>query len=1256
MKSSRMFYNCQKLLNSKIRQCAYLLLIFISCLNATAQTWTTPTGLGGNYTSSVLRNVFFNTISLGWVVGDQGLILKTTNGGITWERNISPVQVNLNDVYFTSTTEGWIVGDGGVLLKTINGGATWIQVPIAGFNQRIMSIQFVPGNSQVGWFCGEGGNIYKTVDGGETWIVMGDFATTETLNALSIFSESQITAVGTDEDYTTTNTGGITWFTNFGNAPQSYNDINYNQNNIGIVAGEDIFIPGSPIKRSTDGGLSWNSITGVPTSIFNGVASAGNSFWAVGELGRIIKSEDEGITWIQQNSQVGNISLRKIFAVDDQVLYIVGASGIILKTTDGGDHWSPVTIQAADNLESISYGTGTHVWAVGSSGRIFRSIDGGIQWISQISGGVEFLQDVRFVSNQRGWICGNNGTILATTNGGTNWTNQTSGTNQDLHTIFFTDINNGWVGGKGRTLLRTNNGGLNWSSIPPSSLNPNDTIHHIFFFNTTLGWLVTQNGNIAHTTNGGTSWTIQHSQNSSLQSIFFSTSQIGWSVGSNGTVLRTTNGGNTWQQISSGTTQQLFDIYFSDPYLGWIVGEDLIFRSDDGGLTWSNTSIGNVGSIKKITHNLAKNLGIITNRGNIFIAQDIPLTFYSRNGVATNLLSSWNRDRLALGASPSSFNQGDRFIFQSGTSQTLGSSQSWNITSNGVIHIEPSGTFRNESSQTVTFGRLQNEGSFIQLGSNLQYGIIRNLAGSTISVENNGVLTLPANASFQNQGSLILRSTASGTGQIGPLGTGASISGTGTFTIERFIAGGTGRRRFRFFGHPFQNAIALSQLGNDADEIDVTGVGGTTNGFTTATVTNNPSAFWYQTNNGNPTGTSVGGSTDPGWTPFTAANVSSGANAWNRYQGIRVLVRGTRGQGLDGSAYTPGNATIRLSGTFNTGTQTISLLKGAQSGFNLVANPYPATINLRSVFSDASNSSISPLGVYVFNANAGTVGAYEVVTNITTQDYFLPSMGVFLIDVNSAADLTIRESHKSTSSSGVSLFNTDVSAPSISVNLMKDNHGWDRWILQHQSSATNGLELNFIQDVKKLFNEGGNVYSKVLGQSLAVDARSLKEEQSIPLHLSRLPLTDSFQLKLEMGGDDFQQNVFLIDRLRNMRMKVQSGFSYSFLPNESELSQRFVLELKKPASISHSKEFKLSPTLFHSNQSVQFNIELELQEAQLVQAQLLSIDGAIIAQTNFGIGNSFATKWNLNKNLQAGIYIVRLLVGNEQIAQKIIVQ
>lgn len=1236
-----------------------LMLSILGCLSLQlqAQTWRTPTGVGGNYTGAVIRNLYFRSATLGWVVGEAGLILKTTDGGATWLAHVSPIQVDFNGVFFTTDNEGWIVGDNGTLLRTTNGGTTWVLQSIAGYNQRITSIRFAPGSTTTGWLCGEGGNIYKTTDGGNNWVLNSDGQTSETLNAIFASSLNNVYAVGTAEEYVVTNNGGASWFTGFGNAPQSYNDVQFNQNNIGIVVGEDIFIPGSPVKRSTDGGLSWNPISsGVPLSIFNGVVAAGNTFWAVGELGRIIKSNDDGQTWVLQNSGLGQVSLRKIFAVNDQVLYAVGSNGIIIKTTNGGDAWTSLTLAATGNLESVSFGSASHVWTIGQSGNLLRSTNGGLTWQYQNTGVIDFLLDVKFITDQSGWIVGNGGTILATTNAGSSWTSQTSSTTQDLHSVFFTDNNHGWAAGKARTLLITANGGSTWSSANTANLNATDTIHRIYFLSNSNGWLVTQKGVIAQTFNGGSTWTNSFAHSVALRSIFFHNSQIGWAVDVNGNVLRTVNGGTNWQVIPSGTSQRLFDIYFIDPYIGWLVGENVIFRSLDGGLTWANTSIGNIGSIKKLSYNQNKTMALVTNTGSIFIAQDIPLSYYSKNNVSPNLLSSWTRDRAGAGASPSSFSEGDHFIVQPASSLTLGAGDTWNIGSSGRIYIEPTGSFMNLSNQIFTYNSLLNEGSFIHRGAELQYETTRNLSGGSISVENNGVLTLPANASFQNQGSLILRSTASGTGQIGPLGTGASISGTGTFTIERFIAGGTGRRRFRFFGHPFQNAIALSQLGNDADEIDVTGAGGTTNGFTTATVTNNPSAFWYQTNNGNPTGTSVGGSTDPGWTPFTAANVSSGANAWNRYQGIRVLVRGTRGQGLDGSAYTPGNATIRLSGTFNTGTQTISLLKGAQSGFNLVANPYPATINLRSVFSDASNSSISPLGVYVFNANAGTVGAYEVVTNITTQDYFLPSMGVFLIDVNSAADLTIRESHKSTSSSGVSLFNTDVSAPSISVNLMKDNHGWDRWILQHQSSATNGLELNFIQDVKKLFNEGGNVYSKVLGQSLAVDARSLKEEQSIPLHLSRLPLTDSFQLKLEMGGDDFQQNVFLIDRLRNMRMKVQSGFSYSFLPNESELSQRFVLELKKPASISHSKEFKLSPTLFHSNQSVQFNIELELQEAQLVQAQLLSIDGAIIAQTNFGIGNSFATKWNLNKNLQAGIYIVRLLVGNEQIAQKIIVQ
>jgi photosystem II stability/assembly factor-like uncharacterized protein len=1236
---------------SKLFFILFVLEIF-SIRDLNSQTWSHPISQGGNYGKVQYSDLYFVNDQEGWIIGDKGQLFKTTNGGISWTLQSLNSDVNLKSIFFTSSQNGWIAGEQGALFSTTNGGTTWSKVVIPGVSGTLTSISFF--SATHGWICGYQGTIIATTNGGATWNVQNSGGTGN-LHSIHALSQTNVVATGATWDYVVTTDGGNNWTYTEGFAPENHHSIFFSDAANGVLVGDF-----GKIQYSDDGGIFWNNAISNPLSAvsFLSVTMFQQKAWAVGASGAIVFSNDGGANWIQQNSGT-NVTLRSVFAVNDQVLFALGDEGVIVKSINGGTTWSLLTLPTLNSFQSVALGSSTHAWACGSNGSILFSSNSGINWVSQSSGLSELLRKNYFLNNSEGWTVGDQGTIIRTTNGGTSWSTQVSGTSNSLFDVYFVNSQTGWVVGSNRTLLRTTNGGTTWTSINVSIFDPAVSLRAIFFRSTTNGWLVTQGGRLARTTDGGLNWTdvtpISFIQQD-LNSIFFESDLNGWVVGNSGVIMRSSDGGLTWSYVSTSITQSLRQIYFTDPMLGWAVGsQGSIFKSLDGGVTWESIISPTSETVNSIGIS-APNSVIVTVNGALFSTSQIPITYYSLNGNSPHLFSSWTLLKNGTGGSPINFSSNQRYLVQPNHTMNLQGSDSWNVSGTGLLHILSNATFSYSSSSNLTVPEIFSHGIFEQSSSGLSFQQIRTYSGSTYRVQPSAVITLSNNTIFNNQGSLILRSTVSGTGQIGPLGTGASISGTGTFTIERFIAGGTGRRRFRFFGHPFQNAIALSQLGNDADEIDVTGVGGTTNGFTTTTVTNNPSAFWYQTNNGNPTGTSVGGNTDPGWTPFTAANVSSGANAWNRYQGIRALVRGTRGQGLDGSAYTPGNATIRLSGTFNTGTQTISLLKGAQSGFNLVANPYPATINLRSVFSDASNSSISPLGVYVFNANAGTVGAYEVVTNITTQDYFLPSMGVFLIDVNSAADLTIRESHKSTSSSGVSLFNTDVSAPSISVNLMKDNHGWDRWILQHQSSATNGLELNFIQDVKKLFNEGGNVYSKVLGQSLAVDARSLKEEQSIPLHLSRLPLTDSFQLKLEMGGDDFQQNVFLIDRLRNMRMKVQSGFSYSFLPNESELSQRFVLELKKPASISHSKEFKLSPTLFHSNQSVQFNIELELQEAQLVQAQLLSIDGAIIAQTNFGIGNSFATKWNLNKNLQAGIYIVRLLVGNEQIAQKIIVQ
>lgn len=1237
--------------------CLKLFLLSILGLNfysnhSFSQEWSHPITQGGNYGKIQFSDIHFVTDQIGWVIGEKGYVLKTTNGATSWAVQSLNSDVSLRSIFFINEQNGWVCGELGSLFRTSNSGTTWTKITLPGIDSALNSIHFF--SSTHGWICGDQGTILATTDGGITWQQQNSGGTGN-LHSIHALSQTNVVATGATWDYVFTSDGGLNWNYTQGFAPENHHALFFSNTNNGVLVGDF-----GKVQYSDDGGFSWNNAISNPLNSvgFFSVTMNQQKAWAVGNSGAIIYSSDGGANWVQQVSTT-NLTLRSVFAVNDLILFAVGDDGIILKTVNGGNTWVRSTMPANNSFESVSFGDANKVWVAGSNGLILHSSDAGIIWEEQTSGVSDLLRKIYFLNDGlQGWAVGDQGRILRTTNGGASWTIQTSGTLNSLLDIYFFDAQNGWAVGSNRTLLRTTNGGAAWSLINVSTFDPAVAIRSIFFRTALNGWLVTQGGRLARTTDGGLNWTdvtpISFIQQD-LNSIFFESDLNGWVVGNSGVIMRSTDGGLTWSYVSTAITQSLRQIYFTDPMLGWTVGnQGSIFKSFDGGVTWESNVSPTADIINSISVN-APNSVIVTNNGALFSTNQIPTTYYSVNGNSPHLFSSWSLLKNGTGSNPTDFSSNQRYLLQSNHTMNLQGSDSWNVTGTGLLHVLSGATFGYSSSGNFIVPQIFSHGIFEQSSSGLSFQQIRTFSGSSFRVQPSAVITLSDNAIFNNQGSLILRSTASGTGQIGALGAGASLNGTGTFTIERFIAGGENRRRFRFFGHPFQNPIALSQLGNDADEIDVTGAGGTTNGFTTNTITNNPSAFWYQTTTGNPSGTSVGGNTDPGWIPFTAANVSSGANAWNRYQGIRVLVRGAKGEGLDGSSYTPSNATIRLSGTFNTGTQSISLLKEAQSGFNLVGNPYPSTINLRSVFSDASNTSVAPLGVYVFNPSIGSTGAYQAVSNLNSADYFLPSMGAFFVEVNNPATLTIQESHKATASSGEALFNNSAQT-SIKVSLMRGNKLWDQWLLQDQPTATNGLELNFVQDVKKLFNESANLYSKVMGQDLAIDARQLSLEQKVPLLLNRLSLSDSFQVKIEWTGEDLKQDLFFIDRLRNQRMKVQNGWTYSFLPNQAELSKRFELELKKPTTEHPAKNVTLTPTLLRSNQTAQLHIALELPESKMVQVQLLNMDGNVMESKMLGVGNYFSNSWMLSRSLSPGVYLVRLLVGEEQITRKIMVQ
>jgi hypothetical protein len=88
------------------------------------QTWEDHT-VGGAKFNKIFDGGKVQAYGYLWAAGDGGRIYATTNYGISWFPQSSGVTDNLNDIQFRSQNEGMVVGDNGVVRYTSNGGTTW---------------------------------------------------------------------------------------------------------------------------------------------------------------------------------------------------------------------------------------------------------------------------------------------------------------------------------------------------------------------------------------------------------------------------------------------------------------------------------------------------------------------------------------------------------------------------------------------------------------------------------------------------------------------------------------------------------------------------------------------------------------------------------------------------------------------------------------------------------------------------------------------------------------------------------------------------------------------------------------------------------------------------------------------------------------------------------------------------------------------------------------------------------------------------
>ena len=163
----------------------------------------------------------------GWICGEGGLILKTTDGGANWDSLASGTTEHLSDIYFYDINIGYVVGFGGTIIKTTDGGLSWISLS-SGTTNDLYSMDFV--DASIGYAAGEvneTSSVIKTTDGGASWIDKVKWVSCTSGYCLAVeFIDANTGFIGGGHGsflYKTTD-GGETWNSSVSQFPSKLNE------------------------------------------------------------------------------------------------------------------------------------------------------------------------------------------------------------------------------------------------------------------------------------------------------------------------------------------------------------------------------------------------------------------------------------------------------------------------------------------------------------------------------------------------------------------------------------------------------------------------------------------------------------------------------------------------------------------------------------------------------------------------------------------------------------------------------------------------------------------------------------------------------------------------------------------------------------------------------------------------------------------------------------------------------------------------
>jgi photosystem II stability/assembly factor-like uncharacterized protein len=273
----------------------------------------------------VLTDVSFAQPTTGLICGGDGLLLRTTDAGNTWQ-SVAPSDTSwLHALQHVTPQLVYCAGDNGVLLRSEDGGQSWQQVSVP-TNRHLLTLAFP--SRDTGYVAGEQGVVLRTYDGGQHWRPVS--------------------------------------------FPELDNDVlalHFRDAHTGWATGRPASCCGGNalVMKTHDGGAHWTTYkTQIITPLKDLVQFGDSLLYWLGESGRLLRTPDSGQTFTRQPTGLGEVN--SLAFRDPAHGYAATTNGQLAYTADSGHSWSPAIVNANRPIEAVTWVDSSHAYAIGLFG------------------------------------------------------------------------------------------------------------------------------------------------------------------------------------------------------------------------------------------------------------------------------------------------------------------------------------------------------------------------------------------------------------------------------------------------------------------------------------------------------------------------------------------------------------------------------------------------------------------------------------------------------------------------------------------------------------------------------------------------------------------------------------------------------------------------------------------------------------------------------------------------------------------------